>query len=78
MVGTDWVLGDKTRLINVVLEGLEGVIEIKGESYSGLMLQHSFLKDHDIADVLTYIRTSFGNNASPVELEEVETARRNM
>jgi len=76
--GTDWVLGDKSRLIKVVLEGLEGVIEINGESYSGLMPQHSFLKDQEMADVLTYIRTSFGNDASAVGIEEVKQVRNSL
>ncbi len=57
---------------------MEGVIEINGESYSGLMPQHSFLKDQEMADVLTYIRTSFGNDASAVGIEEVKQVRNSL
>jgi hypothetical protein len=39
------------------------------------MPQHSFLKDEDIAEVLTYIRQSFGNDASEVTVEEVSEVR---
>ena len=44
LVGTDWVLGDETRLITVLLQGLEGTIEINGEPFTGFMPQHSYLK----------------------------------
>jgi hypothetical protein len=33
------------------------------------------LKDFEIAKVLTYIRTNFGNDASPVTVEEVKKYR---
>lgn len=75
LVGTDWVIGDKSKLIKVVLKGLEGSILVNGESYSGLMPQHSFLKDEDISVILTYIRSSFGNDASAVGVEEVKQVR---
>lgn len=76
LVRTKWVLGDKTRLINIVLNGLEGTIEVKGELYSGLMPQHGFLSDQEIAEVLTYIRSNFGNDASSVNQAEVERIRK--
>jgi len=75
LVGTKWVMGDKSKLIEVILTGLEGSIVVKGESYSGLMPQHSFLKDEDISVILTYIRSSFGNDASAVSVEEVKQVR---
>ena len=75
LVGTDWVTGDKERLIKILLNGMEGPIEVNGESYNGVMPQHSFLKDEEIAEVLTYIRKNFGNNASAITKEEVAALR---
>ncbi|GAB4048060.1 c-type cytochrome [Spirosoma litoris] len=72
--GTDWVLGDKTRLINVLLKGLQGQ-EIEGDMYDNAMPAHDFLTDVQIADVLTYIRSSFGNKADAITADEVKTAR---
>lgn len=72
---TEYVLGDKKRLIGIVLNGLEEPIEIDGETYSNVMAPHEFLKDQEIADVLTYVRNSFGNKASVVTAAEVKTAR---
>ncbi|MFT6810880.1 MAG: mono/diheme cytochrome c family protein, partial [Saprospiraceae bacterium] len=72
---TPWVTGDKERLINLVLNGLEGSINVKGEIYNNTMPQHSFLNDEKVADVLTYIRKSFGNRASEITEEEVRNIR---
>ncbi|MEX0289644.1 MAG: c-type cytochrome [Flavobacteriaceae bacterium] len=75
LAGTDWVTGDKERLIKVILEGLEGPIEVNGKQYSAVMPQHSFLSDEEIADVLTYIRSDFGNDADAVTVDEVAKLR---
>ncbi|GAB3505708.1 hypothetical protein GCM10027341_37760 [Spirosoma knui] len=72
--GTDWVVGDKTRLINVLLKGLQGQ-DIEGEPYDNAMPAHDFLGDQQIADVLTYIRSNFGNKASAVTADEVKAVR---
>lgn len=72
---TSYVLGDKKALINIVLKGLDQPIEIDGETYTNIMAPHDFLKDQEIADVLTYVRNSFGNKASLVTAAEVKTVR---
>ena len=77
LAGSEWVLGDKKKLITVLLKGLEGPVEVKGQSYNNVMPQHSFLKDEDIAEVLTHIRANFGNTAdaiTPTEVNEVRLA----
>jgi len=72
---TVYVLGDKKRLIGIVLNGMDEPLEIDGETYSNVMAPHNFLKDQEIADVLTYVRNSFGNKASAITAEEVKTVR---
>ena len=62
-------------VVPVVLNGLEGQIEVNGLSFNNSMPQHSFLKDEEIANVLTYIRQNFGNKASAIATEEVQAAR---
>jgi cbb3-type cytochrome c oxidase subunit III len=71
---TDWVLGDSTRLINVILKGLKDA-EINGETYSNEMPSHDFLTDKQISEVLTYVRKSFGNKAGAISVEEVKKQR---
>lgn len=71
---TDWVTGSKRRLIEIVLNGMEGPITVNGVNYNQIMPAHNFLSDEDLASVLTYIRKSFGNNAvnvSPLEVKRV-------
>ena len=72
---TEWVLGDKTTLINIVLNGMDEEIEVDGEFYSNVMPPLGTLTDLQIADVLTYVRNSFGNKASAVKEAEVKKLR---
>jgi mono/diheme cytochrome c family protein len=74
LIKTDYVLGDKTRLINVLLNGLKGV-DIGGEDYHNAMPAQTQLTDQQMADVLTFVRNSFGNKASAVTAGEVKAVR---
>lgn len=76
--GSEWVTGDPERLIEVVVNGLEGPIEVKGQSYNNVMPQHSFLKDEEVAEVLTHIRQNFGNQAGPISRQEVAAVRKRL
>jgi mono/diheme cytochrome c family protein len=75
LIQTDWVTGDKERLIDITLNGMSGKIEVNGETYNSIMPPHYHLSDKQIADVLTYIRQSFGNNASEITIEEIQKVR---
>ena len=75
LVNAEWVQGDKVRLINVVLKGLQGV-EVNGEMFDNPMPPQAHLSDEDIAAVLTYVRANFNNKAGPIKKEEVAAARK--
>ena len=75
LIQTSYVLGDKTKLIKIVLNGFNEDVEINGNTYSNTMASHDFLKDQEIADVLTYVRNSFGNKASAVSAAMVKSLR---
>ena len=75
LAGSDWVTGNKGRLITVVLNGMRGPMEVNGEFYNGPMPAYHFLSDEDLALILTYIRQNFGNNADPVSEEEIKSRR---
>ncbi|PWK22527.1 glucose/arabinose dehydrogenase [Maribacter polysiphoniae] len=64
-------VADKDRLIRSVINGVSGPLEVKGISYNMDMPSFKFLTDKELADVLTYVRASFGNNSSGVTEEEV-------
>jgi mono/diheme cytochrome c family protein len=72
---TDWVTGDKERLIRITIQGLSGKIEVNGRVYNSVMPPNGHLSNREIADVLTYIRQDFGNDASEVTEEEVQKVR---
>jgi mono/diheme cytochrome c family protein len=69
------VSGDKSKLISIVITGLATHQEIEGQSYPNVMPANPNMKDEEIADVLTYIRNSFGNKATSVKTSEVKTTR---
>lgn len=71
LIGTSGVLGNKARLIKIVRNGLQEHVELDGEYYSNTMPPFKMLTDQQVADVLTYIRRSFGNKATPVYKNEV-------
>ncbi|MEO8710739.1 MAG: cytochrome c [Parafilimonas sp.] len=75
LIKTSYVTGDKKKLIKWVLQGSVENVPIDGNYYSNNMPAQNYLTDQQIADVLTYIRSSFGNKASAVTAAEVKTVR---
>lgn len=72
---TEWVVGDKGRLIRLVLHGVGGEMEVLGETYNNVMIAHGFLTDEQIAAVLTHIRQNWGNDAETVRPAQVQRVR---
>ncbi len=73
-----WVTEDAERLIKITLYGLMGPLEVNGKKYDGLVPMTPFggmLKDEEIANVLTFVRNSFGNQADPVSAVQVKKVR---
>lgn len=76
LAGSEWLDGDTDRLIKIVLKGLIGPIEVSGQSYNSAMAPlESLLKDEEIADVLTYVRNSWGNEGPEVLPDQVAAVR---
>jgi mono/diheme cytochrome c family protein len=75
LIKTTYVLGDKTKLITIVLKGFNEDVEINDQTFSNTMAPHDFMTDQQIADVLTYVRNSFTNKASRVMAAEVKKVR---
>ncbi|MEX2512224.1 MAG: c-type cytochrome [Cyclobacteriaceae bacterium] len=75
---TEWVTRDNKRLISLVLNGMEGQIEVNEVAYNGIMPAHSFLNDVEVAGVLTYIRKNFGNYSSSISASEVAKVRKGL
>jgi ubiquinol-cytochrome c reductase cytochrome b subunit len=66
------VTGDPNKVIGIVLNGLHEPITVNGQSYNGQMPPwKGTLTNKEIADVITYIRSSWGNSASAVTQAQV-------
>jgi mono/diheme cytochrome c family protein/glucose/arabinose dehydrogenase len=74
---SEWVTGSPERLIRLALHGLMGPIEVNGVKYPGQVPMTAFkgLSDQELAGVLTYVRNSFGNQASPITPAQVAEQR---
>lgn len=72
---TSYVLGSKTRLIRIILKGMNTHEEIDGETYSNIMAPFNYLTDQQISDLLTFIRNSFGNKAVAITPGDVKYVR---
>lgn len=73
-----WVLGNQDRLIKLTLNGLMGPLEVGGKKYPGQVPMTPFggmLNDQEVADVLTFVRNSFGNKGSVISAGKVKEIR---
>ena len=73
---TEWVTGDPSIPTRVVLKGLAGPITVKGTTYNNAMPGwEASLDDAEVAAVVNYIRSSWGNDAEPIEPDFVQELR---
>ena len=76
LAGSEIVNGDEAKVVRIVLHGLTGPVEVAGETYSGMMPPWGgVLKDPELAAVLTYVRSAWGNKAAPVTVSKVAAIR---
>ena len=61
--------------VKFILQGLMGPITVNGMTYNSMMPPVAGVSDADIADVLTYVRQSFGNQGNPVTADQVKAIR---
>jgi mono/diheme cytochrome c family protein len=75
LAGAEWVLGPEKTVISILLHGIQGEIEVKGNTYKGVMPAFGTLADAEIAAVLTYVRGEWGNQAAPITAAAVKAQR---
>ncbi len=75
LAGSEWVVGPAENLIRIQLRGLQGPIKVKGSEYNLVMPPQAFQTDEQIAHVLSYVRSSFGNQATIVTPDQVKALR---
>ncbi len=65
--------------ISILLYGFQGPVTVKGQPFNSVMPAYGTgveMSDEEVADVLTYVRSSWGNTASAITEEEVEHVRK--
>jgi mono/diheme cytochrome c family protein len=71
LAGSEWVNGSgkhgENHLVLLMLHGHQGPMNVMGGSYNNAMPQWKQLSDNQIAAILTYIRSDWGNHASAIE-----------
>lgn len=72
---SDYLMADKKRAIRVVINGVSGAMKVNGITYEGEMQGYP-LSDKEVADVLNYIRNSFGNKGGVTTPAEVAAAKK--
>ena len=72
---SDFLLADKKRAIEVVLNGLSGEVKVNGNVFNSVMPPWSHLPDDAIANILTYVYNSFGNTGDAITTKDVTDVR---
>src|SRR6202043_4059313 len=80
LAGSEFTTGGSKRPAMIVLKGLQGPVTVKGQKFGSAVMQpwDKTLTDQRIADVLTYERSEWGNNASPVTAEQIAALRKEL
>lgn len=76
---SDWVAGPPERLVRIALHGLYGPVQVNGHTWNLHMPglgETGVLSDEKLAAILSYVRRSWANAASPVQPGLVEKVRR--
>jgi mono/diheme cytochrome c family protein len=80
LAGSEYVNGGTRRNAMIVLKGLQGPLQVKGQQYGNAVMQpwEKTLNDQKLADVLTYIRQEWGNTGGPVTQEQIAALRKEL
>ena len=80
LAGSEFTTGGSRRPAMIVMKGLQGPVKVKGQQYGTAVMQpwDKTLTDQKIADVLTYERSEWGNQASPVTADQIATLRKEL
>jgi nitrite reductase (NO-forming) len=72
---SDFLAKTPQRAIEVVLNGLTGPITVNGNTYNSVMPPMSQLNDDEVANILTYVLSSWGNNGPQITAKQVAEVR---
>ncbi len=78
--GSEWVSGDSSRLAKLLLHGMTGPVTVAGTRYTPALAMpgigaNKAIDDRDVADLLTFLRNSWGHRAAPTDADDVKAIR---
>ncbi len=74
LAGSDFLNNDVNAAIGAVTHGLQGSITVNGTTYNGVMPKQN-LSSEEVANVLTYVYNSWGNNGTVVTPDMVDAIK---
>ena len=76
LAGSEWVIGDARTLAHILVFGVNGEMQVKGNVYNGSMPAFAHLSDADLAALASHIRSNWSNQAPPVDAETIALTRK--
>jgi mono/diheme cytochrome c family protein len=70
--------GNKQQIINILLNGLEGPIQVNGQTYNQQMPKQAFLTNEQLSLIINYVSKSFKNQGPIIQPSEIESVRKQM
>jgi nitrite reductase (NO-forming) len=72
---SDFLAKSPQRALEIVLNGLTGPVTVNGATYNSVMPPMSQLNDDEVANILTYVNSSWGNNGPQITAKQVAEVR---
>lgn len=73
--GSEWLELSPGALSGIVLFGLRGEIEVNGARYNGYMPPLKHLRDHDVAAIVTFMKSAWTGEDIPFDADDVAEVR---
>ena len=75
LVGSEWVIGENTEALSmIILNGLQGPIEVLGKTWNGVMPAQGPLSAKELAPLMTYLRNGLNEVGDVVTIEQAQAA----
>ena len=75
VAGSEWVVGDEKVLSQILLHGVNGEMQVKGVTYKGAMPAWNTMTDVELAAIMSYMRSAWGNQAGAISADTVKAQR---
>src|SRR5699024_4155520 len=75
LAGNDNIAGNADYVIHNILGGREGELTVDGVTFNGVMPAMDYLDDEEVANIVTFVFNSWGNDGSSASVEQVAAQR---